>query len=54
MINLLVFGAAGAAVVFVLIWAGSPGLREWIERPKYRFLEDVRRVDGEKRSAVRR
>ncbi len=48
MINLLVFGAAGAAVVFVLVWAGSPGLRVWIERPKYKFLEDVRRADGSK------
>jgi hypothetical protein len=37
---------AGAfAVLFLAAWLISPKLRVWIERPKYRFLEDVQSAD---------
>lgn len=30
---------------FVAAWCGSPALRRWVEQPKYRFLDSVRRYD---------
>jgi membrane protein implicated in regulation of membrane protease activity len=33
------------ALVFVAAWLISPRLREWVERPKYRFQADVRAYD---------
>jgi hypothetical protein len=33
------------AVAFSIAWMCSPGLRTWIERPKYRFLADVEDYD---------
>jgi len=36
----LVFGIA-----FVVAWCCSPGLRRWVERPKYRFMDRVRQYD---------
>ena len=44
--DLVVYGSLGLTAAFVLAWAIRPDLREWIERPKYRFLEDVKRFDG--------
>lgn len=41
----IVLLALGFAVVFVAAWAVSPRLRQWIERPKYRFLADVQKYD---------
>lgn len=37
------------AVVFLAAWLISPRLRAWIERPKYRFLADVRSYDQTQR-----
>jgi hypothetical protein len=36
----IVFG-----VLFFLAWLVRPDVRAWIERPKYRFQENVRRYD---------
>lgn len=33
------------ALAFVAAWICSPALRKWIERPKYRFLADVKGYD---------
>jgi hypothetical protein len=43
--DLIVLVAVVFAVVFLAAWACSPNLREWIERPKYRFLAEVERYD---------
>lgn len=32
-------------LVFLAAWVFSPGLRAWIEKPKYRFLADVEAHD---------
>lgn len=37
--------SVGLAVVFAVAWAIRPDFREWIERPKHLFLENVRRYD---------
>jgi hypothetical protein len=47
--DLIVFAAMAFAVIFTVAWAVSPGLREWIERPKFRFQESVRSFDEERR-----
>lgn len=44
--DLIVYSAGALTLAFVLAWAVSPALRAWIERPKYQFLENVRRYDG--------
>jgi hypothetical protein len=41
----IVLVAVVFAVVFLAAWLISPRLRTWIERPKYRFLADVRTYD---------
>ena len=33
------------AVIFFAAWLGSPRLRAWVERPKYRFQADLRAYD---------
>lgn len=45
MMDLIVIIAVVFALVFFVAWAVSPGLRAWIERPKYRFLADVESYD---------
>ncbi|MBZ5602622.1 MAG: hypothetical protein LAO79_09985 [Acidobacteriia bacterium] len=47
LMDVIVFLAMAFAVVFLLAWAASPRLRAWIERPKYRFQENVRSYDRE-------
>jgi hypothetical protein len=42
----IVYAACALTAAFVLAWALSPALRAWIERPKYQFLENVRRYEG--------
>ena len=49
MIDAIVFTAAAATVAFVIAWLIRPDLRAWIERPKHRFQENVRRYDKEVR-----
>lgn len=40
-VSAVVFGAALSAA-----WLMRPGLRAWIERPKYRFQENVKNYDS--------
>jgi hypothetical protein len=46
MTDFIVYSACALTAAFVLAWAVSPALREWIERPKHQFLENVRRWEG--------
>lgn len=43
--GLIVWSSVALTVAFVAAWAASPRLREWIERPKHRFLASVRDHD---------
>ena len=40
-LDLVVFAAIAFSVIFALAWAVSPGLRQWIEKPKYQFQKNV-------------
>ena len=40
--DLIVFLALAFAIVFAAAWSMSPALRAWIERPKYRFQQNLR------------
>lgn len=44
--DLIVWASVAFALVFVAVWAASPALRAWIERPKHNFLESARRYDA--------
>jgi hypothetical protein len=41
----IVLLAGAFALLFLAAWLISPKLRDWIERPKYRFLADVQSAD---------
>ena len=43
--DLIVGSSLLLALMFILGWALSPGLRTWIERPKYRFQDALRDYD---------
>lgn len=47
LMDVIVLLAVVFAVVFFVGWLVSPRLREWIERPKHRFLADVQKYDKE-------
>lgn len=47
--DLIVVASLVFTVAFVAAWAALPGLREWIERPKYRFQDAVREYDRAQR-----
>ena len=53
----IVLASAIFALAFAAAWAMRPGLRAWIERPKYDFQDAVRGYDraqhGEGRAAGR-
>ena len=51
--DVVVFLALGFAVVLVVAWSVSPALRAWIERPKYRFQENLRSYDEGARTMLR-
>ena len=44
-IDAIVFSSIVFAVVFLAAWLAVPGLRTWIERPKYRFQANVQSYD---------
>jgi len=44
-IDVIVFSSIVFAVVFLAAWLTVPGLRAWIERPKYRFQANVQSYD---------
>jgi hypothetical protein len=43
--DFIVYCAGALTLAFVVAWILRPDLRAWIERPKYQFLENVRRYD---------
>jgi hypothetical protein len=45
--GLIVVASIVFGVVFILAWLVRPDLRAWIEQPKYRFQDSVRRYDDE-------
>jgi hypothetical protein len=47
-VNLIVFLALIFAAVFTVAWLALPALRTWLEKPKYRFQENLRRYDRSK------
>lgn len=49
--DLIVWSSVGLTLLFTAAWAVSPALREWIERPKHRFLESVQGYDRAGRPA---
>jgi hypothetical protein len=44
--DLIVWASVVFTVAGVAAWAASPALREWIERPKHRFLESAQQYDA--------
>lgn len=48
--GVIVFASVGFALAFFVAWLVRPGLRARIERPKYRFQENVKNY-GNNRSA---
>ncbi|HLG99903.1 MAG TPA: hypothetical protein VKX49_26575 [Bryobacteraceae bacterium] len=52
--DVVVLIALALALIFVAVWGLSPRLRAWIERPKYRFQENLRSYDETARMAARR
>lgn len=51
--DVIVLIACAFAVVFAVAWSVSRRLRAWIERPKYRFQENLRSYDQAARIAPR-
>ena len=47
--DLIVFSSVAFTLVSVAAWWLRPGLRIWIERPKYQFHEAVRGYDRAQR-----
>jgi hypothetical protein len=45
MAGVIVFGSVAFAVALVVAWLLRPDLRAWMEQPKHRFQDDVRRYD---------
>lgn len=43
--DIIVFSSVGFAVIFTAAWVALPNLRQWLERPKYRFQENVQSYD---------
>ncbi len=41
----VVFAAFAFALALTIAWLASPRLRNWIERPKYRFQDSVESYD---------
>jgi hypothetical protein len=45
MTDTIVLASLLFALVFLVAWLLRPGLRAWIERPKYRFQSNVQSYD---------
>lgn len=45
MTDVIVLTSGGLALAFLIAWLLRPGLRTWIERPKYRFQSSVQSYD---------
>jgi len=53
MTDAIVIASIVFAVAFTVAWLVRPGLRAWIEKPKYRFLSDVQSYDQARRTEGR-
>ncbi|MEQ1758599.1 MAG: hypothetical protein ABL986_09790 [Vicinamibacterales bacterium] len=49
--DMIVWASVVFTLAFLVAWGLSPALRRWIERPKHRFLDDVRAYDHAPASA---
>jgi hypothetical protein len=47
--NLIAFSSIGLGALFFLVWLLSKDFRAWLERPKYRFLQNLRSYDQAQR-----
>lgn len=45
MADVIVFGTAAVGIAFTLAWLCRRDLRAWMEQPKHRFQDAVRRYD---------
>ncbi len=45
MVDAIVFLSIGFGAAFFVVWLVRPELRAWIERPKYRFQQNVQSYD---------
>ena len=45
MADVIVFGTAAFGIGFTIAWLWRADLRAWMEQPKHRFQDDVRRYD---------
>ena len=45
MVDVIVFGTVAFGFLFGLAWLLRSDLRAWLEQPKHRFQDDVRRYD---------
>jgi hypothetical protein len=52
--DIIVFSAVVFAAGFFVAWLARPGLRAWIERPKYRFQANVQNYDHTRREGDNR
>jgi hypothetical protein len=51
--DLIVFASAAFAAAFAAAWAMRPGLRAWIERPKFEFQDALRGYDSARAATPR-
>jgi hypothetical protein len=52
MADAIVVGSTLLSVAFFVAWLLLPSLRAWIERPKYRFQQELERYDRERSRAA--
>jgi hypothetical protein len=52
-VDLIVISSLGFLAVFFAAWILMPNLRVWIEKPKYRFQENVQNYDVEQKAQGR-
>jgi hypothetical protein len=45
MADVIVFGSMVCAAAFAIVWLLRPDVRVWLEQPKHRFQDAVRRYD---------
>ena len=51
--NVVVFSSIAFAVLFALAWLARPDLRKWVEKPKYRFQQNVKSYDEARKEGRR-
>lgn len=45
MADVIVFGTLAFGIGFTIAWLSRADLRAWMEQPKHRFQDEVRRYD---------